>query len=263
MASLKPNKPSTFDGQRDEYTVRTWLYQVKQCLLLIQVGNALNIDDATKVSFAASFFTGTAAAWWFTRVAGNTIPTNWEAFENAVLQELVPFDSVLRSRDKLRKLVQRTSVSSYLSEFRNILLTIPEMSELEQVDRFCQGLEPQIRLEVLKAEARTIIDASRIALNVDSVLWGAGVHSFQRQRYTGPTPMEIGNIEQRRKDLRNNSCFKCHTLGFRPRRCGTGHSRTTNVRGNKKWNSSRVSNARITLKQDERNIDSENWEVQR
>ena len=62
MAILKPNKPSTFNGHRDECTVRTWVYQAKQYLSLVQVGNAFSIDDATRVSFAAKLLPGTAVA---------------------------------------------------------------------------------------------------------------------------------------------------------------------------------------------------------
>ena len=109
----------------------------------------------------------------------------------------MPFDSVQRSRDKLRRLVQRTSVSSYLSEFRDIVLTIPNMSEGEQVDRFCHGLKPQVRLKVMKSGAQTINDASRIALNVEAALFGAGMFSYGGvMRSDDPTPMEIGNFQQ-------------------------------------------------------------------
>lgn len=227
MCALKPNKPNNFDGKRDEYAVQTWLYQVKQYLTLTQIGNALILDEPTKISFAATFFSDTAAAWWYTLVASNSIPDTWEAFENAVRLEFIPFDSVQRSRDKLRRLIQRTSVSSYLSEFRNIVLTIPGMNASEQVDRFCQGLKPQIRLEVMKAGARTMNDASRIALNVDAALFGSGMLNYQwSNRVSVPTPMEIGNVEQKDKDRRSNACFKCHKVGCRPWKCGKErHSR--------------------------------------
>ena len=173
MASLKPNKPSTFHGKRDKFAVRTWLFQVKQYLSLVQVGNGTKLVDQTKIAFASSFLTGRAAAWSHTLVASNTAPATWDGFEVAIEQEFIPFDSVQQSRDKLRQLLQRTSVSSYLSDFRNIVLTIPNMNEGEKVDRFCQGLKPQIKLDVMKSGAQSINDASRIALNVDSALFGA------------------------------------------------------------------------------------------
>ena len=39
MATLKPNKPPVYNGDRDEFKVRTCIYQVQQYLLLSQVGN--------------------------------------------------------------------------------------------------------------------------------------------------------------------------------------------------------------------------------
>lgn len=223
MTSIKPNKPRPFYGKRDEFEVRTWIYQVKQYLALVEVGHLTGLTQETKISFASTFFAGTAAAWWYTLVNSSTIPTTWEAFEKAIIDEFIPFDSVQRSRDKLRRLVQRTSVTNYLTEFRNIVLTIPGISEGEKVDRFSQGLKPNIRLEVMKAGSQTMTEASRIALNVDSALFGAGMF---RNQNSGPfpsvlhTPMEIGNFEQRNKDRSNNACFKCHKVGCRPWKCG-------------------------------------------
>ncbi len=69
--------------------------------------------------------------------------------------------------------MQRYSVFAYLSEFRKITLTISGITEVEQVDRFYQGLKPQISLEVMNSGVQTKVDASRIALNVDAALFGA------------------------------------------------------------------------------------------
>lgn len=224
MSQLKPKKPDNFSGKRDQFAVQSWLYQVKQYITLVQVGpNDAVIDEPTQISFASSFFTSTAANWWYTIVAANQIPVTWANFENMVKNEFIPFDSVQRTRDKMRKLVQRTSVSAYLSEFRNMALMIADMSEGEKLDRFCQGLKPEIRLEVLKAGTNTIDQASRIALSVDSALFGAGMisSSKQGQSYSvsggsGATPMEIGNLENLRG---KNACFKCQTVGCRPWLC--------------------------------------------
>ena len=68
MPIFKPNKPSTFDGSRDELVIRTWIYQVDQYLKLVQVGGTVALNDETKISFASTFMKGTAAAWWYTLV---------------------------------------------------------------------------------------------------------------------------------------------------------------------------------------------------
>ncbi len=105
----------------------------------------------------------------------------------------------------LRRRVQKTSVSSYLSEFRNIVLALPNMSAGEQVDRFCQDLEVQAGMGVIKSGARTINDASRIALNVGAALFDAGMFSCGGfMRLNAPTPVEIGNFLQKSKDRKRN-----------------------------------------------------------
>jgi hypothetical protein len=48
---------------------------------------------------------------------------------------------------------QRASVASYISEFRYIALTISGITDNEQFDRVCEGLKPEIKLEVLKSNA--------------------------------------------------------------------------------------------------------------
>ena len=89
MVNLKHNKPSNYDGKRDKFIVRTWLHQVKQDLYLIRVGEVTLLDDATKISFAATFFTSNAATWWFTLVGANNVPDTWINFEAALSQEFV------------------------------------------------------------------------------------------------------------------------------------------------------------------------------
>ena len=143
MATSKPNKPKFYDGERDEHKVRAWIFQMKQFIDLVQVSDPNPLPDATKISFASTYFSGTGSTWWCTRVESNMVPATWTEFEAAFVQEFVPYNSTQRARDKLRRLMQRTSVSKYLSEFRNVTLAIPGITEGEMVDRFVQGLKPK------------------------------------------------------------------------------------------------------------------------
>lgn len=72
-------------------------------------------------------------------------------FRKAMLAECFPSDHVRRARDKVRKLSHNTSVSKFLAEFKNIVLRITGMTDEEKFDRFCSGLEYEIRVEVLKS----------------------------------------------------------------------------------------------------------------
>jgi len=232
--NLRPNKPDAFDGTRDFLVVNTWVYKVEQYLALAQLANpTAPMTDANRIMYASTFLTGTAAVWWYTVVQTALLPNTWEDFKKAVIAEFVPEDHVRRARDKLRKLKQVTSVSKYISEFRNIVLTIPDVTDGEKWDKFCAGLKTEIRIEVMKSTASTFEEAAKIALRVDSALFAAG--RMEARGSVGaspskeaPTPMEIGNMEtgrggwrryettQREEDRRNNACFKCHKPGCRP-----------------------------------------------
>ena len=224
MSLLKPNKPDSFDGTRNAITVRAWLHSVERYLRLIQVGQDRKIDTQSGIEFASTFMTGTAANWWYTLVSDDAVPRTWEAFKLAVETEFVPQDSVLRARDKLARLRQKTSVSAYLSEFRNTVLDIPGISDTEKLARFCEGLKPHILLEVRKSNPLKFEAATTIALNVDGAYYGAGFFSGRGSHWNAgssvPTPMEIGNFEgnnakQRQKYRRENRCFICHEVGCR------------------------------------------------
>ena len=247
MNVMKPTTPEPFDGQRDALKVNTWLYKMEVYFDLLMIANPqLQLNDQTKMNFASTLLTGTASNWWYMKVMSQAIPQNWEGFKVAVRTEFIPFDHVRRTRDKVRKLVQHSSVAKYLNEFRNLVLTIPDMNDGEKLDKFCAGLKPQVRLEVLKAGPGSVDDAARIALNVDSALFGAGMFSWGFQ-YAGPQPMDIGNLqsnprdsgrsfkgkknwrEQRKKDIANNACFKCHKVNCRPYKCSPKEVEASNA----------------------------------
>ena len=188
-------------------------------------------SDTNKIMFASTFLVDSAAIWWFTMVNSSSALKTWVEFCTKIRTEFIPVDYVRRTRDRLRRLKQKTSVSKYLSDFRNIILTLPEVTEGEQFDKFINGLKSEVRLEVLKSTASTIEEAAHIALRVDSAMWRfenyEGVTS--KTRDNGPISMEIGNIQsqksrtstQRRENLANNSCFRCHKSGCRPWKYGT------------------------------------------
>ena len=216
------------------------MYQVKQYLLLIQIGNPdVALSDPTKVSFASTFLKHTAASWWYVKVQCNQVLDTWAEFENALRTEFIPQGSIRRARDKLRNLTQRPSVSAYLTEVRNTVLSIPGNTEDEKLDRFCSGLKPQVKLEVLKSNPTSFDQAAQVTLSFDSALFGAGMFNAWGGQSRGfgtpsPQPMEIRNvekhqqhyrgnglknnnmIEQRKRDLQNNACFTCHKPGCRP-----------------------------------------------
>lgn len=198
------------------------------------------ILDENRIRFASSFLKGSAAIWLFNRVSTASTSSSWIEFKSAIIQEFVPAHHAESARDKLRKLKQTRTVGSFVSEFQNMILTIPGMHEDEKIDRFLEGLKYNIRVEVLKAQVNTFDECARVALNIYSALWRAKKQSCGSQSDHVPSAMEIGNVlkaqhgkrskcqrKQRQKDMESEACFVCNKVGCRPYTC---RSRTNNVR---------------------------------
>ena len=88
MATFKPKKPKSYDGERDKYKARAWIFQMKQYLDLVQVGNPNPLPDVKKISFASTYFFETASTWWYTKVASNIVSASWTEFETVWYKSL-------------------------------------------------------------------------------------------------------------------------------------------------------------------------------
>ena len=190
------------------------------------------MSDTNRIMFATTFLAKTAAIWWYTVVQSNNTPSTWKEFKTILREEFIPADHVRRSRKKLGRLRQATSVAKYLSDFWNLILTIPDMSEGEKLDRFTDELKYDIRVELLKSSAKSFDEVAQIALRIDDAVWNAHkVREYSTTQADKHTPMEIGNLEttcpnkdpkrkpsesQRDQDARVNSCFTGHKIGCRP-----------------------------------------------
>lgn len=254
MASLKPQKPELFSGRRDAVAVNTCLYQVEMYLNLLQVTNPqIVLDQNTRVSFASTLMKCTAVQWWYMLVQSGQAPGNWEEFLAKVRLQFIPRDSVERARDKLRGLHQKSSVLSYLNEFRNTMKMIPGISEDEKLDEFVSGLKRYIHLKVRKSRPADFESAAQIALTIDSALFSMGMYNRGTNdggSSSGTVPMDIGNVEsgRRRTDKRskprsysgkwskekmylyeNNLCFVCHKKGCRASNHAHGDHSVNNI----------------------------------
>ena len=113
-------------------------------------------SDTNKIMFASTFLVDAAAIWWFTMDSSSSAPKTWAELYTKIRTEFIPVDYVRRTRDRLRRLKQKTSVPKYRSDFSNIILTLPDVTEGEQFDNFINGLKSEVRLEGLKSTASTI-----------------------------------------------------------------------------------------------------------
>lgn len=206
---------------------------------MVDLANGNNsLNDQNKITYVSTLLTKTAAIWWYTLLRSQKSPTTWDEFTKAIRKEFVPEDHERRARAKLRACKQNGTVAKYLSGFRNIVLTIPDISGGEKWDKFVSGLKPKLQFEVRKSNCFDFDEATKIAMRVEAAFSGTAIDEQVLegdQEASGHDAMEIGNAEgsykgkdkQRLLEIKNNACFTCHKRGCRPWKHRRNSSTTT------------------------------------
>ena len=131
--SLKPSKPEPFSGKRDHLTVETYIHTVYNYIKLMEViSPSVFVGEPEAVAFASTLLQGSAANWWYIIRQSNEKTSNFHAFANALRKEFISQDHVRRARNYVSRLRQLTSVSIYVSEFRNPTIPISGMTDDEK-----------------------------------------------------------------------------------------------------------------------------------
>lgn len=126
---------------------------------------------------------------------------------SGVYAQFVPVESWQVARDKLARLNQRTSVATYNEEFTSLMLSIPDMTEQDRVDKYVRGLKLGPKKEVMIRRCKTLADAMATADRVDAVFysvrnWGRpSVATSAGNNADGPTPMELGQVRPSSKAI--------------------------------------------------------------
>ncbi|KAF1319537.1 Retroelement pol polyprotein, partial [Globisporangium splendens] len=180
---------------------------------------------------------GAAAQWYIMKKAD--ISTVDEFFEE-LEREFVPADFQVRLRDRLRALNQKScqGLSDYVTKFSYTMTQVEEMSELDKVVYFTQGMLSNTRKEVQYRRCETLAAAVTVALDFERAHFGVssnversnrGVGRSYHQRrtesarrsYDEAVPMEVDNVQVITRDecMRKNLCFYCRKEGHRKAEC--------------------------------------------
>ncbi|EGZ09080.1 hypothetical protein PHYSODRAFT_525625, partial [Phytophthora sojae] len=139
---------------------------------LSQYFEARNIDWknerwATRVlAIIGSTLKGQAGQWYLAR---KHEIYSAEQLLRELARAFVPADLQLRLREQLRHLNQKSckSLGDYVSRFRNIVLQVEDMTEIDKVVYFSQGLMPNTHQEVLYKRRETLTDAITVAMDYE------------------------------------------------------------------------------------------------
>ncbi len=255
---LKLAPPSHYSGHNDAQEAGIWLFSLQQNMALS------GASDQDKIVYVTSFFRLSATVWYHAQcsramVNGSPLPfESFAAFSNAFLLQFGTHNSSARGRDRLHQLVQKTSVRAYNTEFLSTTLEIKDLHDTQRLDAYLRGLKPDIRVHLYTSHEHASFEESMaFAERYDSLTFQSSKSSVPRPRFDpppsyrpaplGPTPMELGNLEQdptselaaiskfarltdaERDKLRAaGACFYCRKPGHMASECPTRPVRPIN-----------------------------------
>ena len=241
--NLKPAKPETFDGR--SRNPAQWCFQVDCYFRAVNVN-----EDSVKLAFAVSLLRGPASEWYRLRekrVEQGLEPAfdTWIALKTALVARFQTVNAAQVARDKLAQLRQVSSVRDYISSFNALVLQIPDLADVEKLDRFRRGLKPNIRKDVeIQGTLRELSfeETINLAERLDNV--AGNFRSFSGRDFqgkpdlppstqnpslsssSGPAPMDLNaasfvklTAEERERLMKLNLCFYCRKGSHRASNC--------------------------------------------
>lgn len=250
---LKPKNPDTYRGDTKE-DVEAWLF-----LLNLYYDSCGVRDDVQKMQYCVQLFRGDAATWWRGQCNGPEIATveTWLDFQNMVKRQFMVINSSETARDEFYAMSQRNSesIQAFVARLTRVTMLLPTLSDEEKKEKFVRSLtdrkiQTELFLENTKNPALTFETAAQLAERLEACYRRLPTRSgfndrrpynynrapngnFQRQNYSRPTPMEIGNVtraqpynraqrmsqDERQKRMDSGNCFVCDQPGHLAYEC--------------------------------------------
>ena len=163
----KVREPDVFNGERDAIILNAWIYSLELYFSLVHIDNAQE-----KLLVGLSLLRNDAQLWYSQLSAFDSdhAPQDWDELKAALRNEFIPLDAVAKARDRMASLVQTSSVTVYINEFRRLLLQLPDITAGVAQDKFIRGLKQHLRFAVRSHFPKSLEEAQRLALAIE----GAG-----------------------------------------------------------------------------------------
>ncbi|KAK3810637.1 MAG: hypothetical protein J3R72DRAFT_463566 [Linnemannia gamsii] len=189
----------------------------------------MKLTSEERVAAASMMMGGLARKWSLTVPAAPENKDPWEHFGTRFLF----------AKQKLHQLKQLGSVTKYNLQFETLRLQIDVLPEPQALDYYLMGLKPKLQehfasITDMPTDLSTVM---AIAERIDNVQYrtSRNSHSFQSKNEfksshteSFPQPMELDSMSgsngqdderQRKLDMKNRTCFKCHSPGHQIRDC--------------------------------------------
>ncbi len=183
-----------YDG-RSGAALDNWQLEMEQQFAFCNITEGA---DAQHVAAGAATFKEGALQWWASLPQPR--PATWEALLAALRERFQPVTTADLARKKLDALQQgaKQSVHDYITAFRRLLMSLPDMSPADSLHRFLSGLRApiatQLRINGVKTLEASIAMAARVG-TLGELASAAPASSSSSSAAGGSTDMELDAIE--------------------------------------------------------------------
>ncbi|KAI9912347.1 hypothetical protein PsorP6_005811 [Peronosclerospora sorghi] len=208
---------STYHGCPDE-SVDEYIFETKLFMSGKNIDYNRHENQTRVVEMLARNLRSGDASWYHSRVMVGQRPImDIDEFERVLTAEFIPPYQQHCLRAALRACRQTGHVDDYVARFFKIIAQIREISQLDKVDRFVEGLKPETNKETIyaaQAYGRAHMGGER------------PTHRPRNAGDSGPEPMDLSyeGVVKPTKDVlhQQNLCFYCrevdHSIADCPKR---------------------------------------------
>ncbi|KAK3006912.1 hypothetical protein RJ639_017292 [Escallonia herrerae] len=186
----------SYGGAHDAKELKNFLFYVEQYFRAIKVDS-----EGTKVSMATIYLVGDAKLWWRKKYAEiedeSCIINTWEILKCELKSQFFPENTAFNARKALLECKHTGSVREYCQAFSALMLDISDMSTVDRLFFFMEGLKPWARTELNRREVNNLNEAIIATKSLSD-------YNFEPQR----SPQRVN--PSRRNDVKKPG-VKCQT----------------------------------------------------
>ena len=145
--------------------------------------------------------------------------TSWSKFKRMMNDCYQPKNLQKALRKQLSDLKQEGSIQDYIHDFDRIMNQVREMSEVDKIDRFIDGLHPRTKNKVAFEEPMTLGDAKTLAQRVDIYFNQNNITRNEETNKVDKTNRVRNNNFTDRYQNKKNLCRNCGENWEKCHRC--------------------------------------------
>ncbi|KAK2997462.1 hypothetical protein RJ639_025156 [Escallonia herrerae] len=151
-------EPKSYGGAHDAKEVENFLFDIEQYFRAIRVDS-----EATKVSMATMYLVGDAKLWWRKKYAEiedrSCVINTWDILKRELKSQFLPKNTAFNARKALLECKHTGSVREYCQAFSALMLDISDMSAVDRLFFFMEGLKPWTRTELNRRRVNNLNEA--------------------------------------------------------------------------------------------------------